>query len=172
MLDLMSLHELDYSHTWRLLSSFPGTSDQGMLDRFLDLLLPLDKVASPYSDNCRPEWTKWLERYESRLASEGSQLVQGAETQERMNKVNPRFVLRQWVLEEVIEKTEQGDLKALDRVLDMCLHPFEPYGELTPSRDGLVSGEQSQPTDEERERTRLCGIGDVSMLGFQCSCSS
>jgi len=85
-----------------------------------------------------------------------------------MNAVNPRFILRQWVLEEAIKRLEQNnDVAFLQTVLDMATNPFEEYGE-----DIIESSQCAKPTDKVMEQRRLCEIGDDSMLGFQCSCSS
>jgi len=83
--------------------------------------------------------------------------------------VNPRFVLRQWVLEEVIKKVEKdpdSGKKILGKVLQMACNPYEPWG-----------AEGDERPDEEldaeiREERRFCGMGAKAMLGFQCSCSS
>ncbi len=66
-----------------------------------------------------------------------------------MKRVNPKFVLRQWVLEQVIKDVEEGNTEMLAQVLAMSQDPCRDWGD-----------------------TALCGIGDQSMLGFQCSCSS
>lgn len=93
-----------------------------------------------------------------------------------MNAVNPRFCLRQWVLEETIRKCDRepdgpgGGIEQLERVLAMSLNPFEAYGE--PDVAQGETGEGACPTKEEQERQRLCGIGSEELLGFQCSCSS
>jgi serine/tyrosine/threonine adenylyltransferase len=46
----------------------------------------------------------------------------------------------------------------------MASNPFEPWG-----GEGRDIGDLD---DEEKEERRFCGLGDSSMLGFQCSCSS
>lgn len=87
----------------------------------------------------------------------------------RMNLVNPRFTLRQWVLEETIAKldNQKGSTEQLLRVLRMVGAPYESYGELE------VGKEECELLDQEAmEEKRLCDIGAKELLGFQCSCSS
>lgn len=165
LLDLLALHELDYSSTLRLLSQFPGTASP-LLPRFLDLLLPTKQVASDFQIPARVGWTTWLRKYEARLEDEKSS-SEGRRA--RQDAVNPRFVLRQWVLEETIAKldADTADVKALDRVLEMVSEPFGSYGE-----EELEGGDAVCAVEVEREKQRLCGIGSEKMLGFQCSCSS
>ncbi|GAA5920266.1 hypothetical protein JCM1841_003007 [Sporobolomyces salmonicolor] len=167
LLDLMERNELDFTNTFRLLSQFTTTSSPSF-STLLDVLLP---AASTSSTNDRADWTVWFKTYESRLEKDGADAA--ASRRERMNAGNPRFTLRQWVLEETIRKVdEEGDagLEQLERVLYMAQHPFEPYGE-----GQIEKGEKGDgvcPTKEEQERQRLCSVGERDMLGFQCSCSS
>jgi serine/tyrosine/threonine adenylyltransferase len=102
----------------------------------------------------------WLETsYRPRLEKEDN--TNDMDRQQRMREVNPKFVLRQWILEEIIKSTqsEKGvgvkDKEMLDMVLRMALEPFqEEWG-----------GDRAQ---EER----LCGDAPKIDRGFQCSCSS
>lgn len=174
LLDLMHLHSLDFSSTIRLLSQFPGI-DSPLLHKYFDMLLPTTMVQAGLQDSARTAWRQWFVRYEARLntpeekaASQADQLSR----RERMNAVNPRFILRQWVLEETIEKVDSGkDVQALNRVLELSSEPFHAYGE------ALLEGEAQCSLDageraEEQEQARLCSMGSENMLGFQCSCSS
>jgi uncharacterized protein YdiU (UPF0061 family) len=93
------------------------------------------------------------------LEKDGS--ADDVERGDRMKKVNPKFVLRQWILEEIITKTksEKGvgveDKEMLDMVLKMVLEPFNEEW-------GFDKGEEE----------RLCGDVPKIERGFQCSCSS
>lgn len=166
----MELHSLDYSSTIRLLSQFPAVASP-LFPKLLDQILPADLVPAGLQGSARVAWTAWFKEYELRLnllpertaaAALESRLV-------RQNKVNPRFVLRQWILEETIAKLDKAepDLKALDRVLEMASEPFEAYGEEVLGESKLVC-EIGEPLEQQR----LCGMGAASFLGFQCSCSS
>lgn len=159
-LDLLTLHSLDYSSSFRILSQFPGTSSP-LYNPFLDHLLESKKLDQSWI----LDWTKWFEKYEARLAVPAEE---PATRRARQDAANPRFVLRQWVLEETIARVDkEGDLKALDRVLKLSEAPFESYGEKEVGSDVCEKGEA-----EALERERLCGKGADDMLGFQCSCSS
>lgn len=120
-------------------------------------------------DGSRKDWKRWVETYEARVESEKDEWSSQADRLEEMRNANPRFVLRQWVLEEVIAKVEKDpDMgkKVMAKVLQMACSPFDPWGAEDDSRlDEELSA-------EEREERRYCSLGDKSMLGFQCSCSS
>ncbi|MDH2916638.1 MAG: YdiU family protein [Gallionella sp.] len=69
----------------------------------------------------RARFETWLTRYAQRTGAEQSG---SAERTERMNKVNPRFVLRNYLAQQAIEAAEQGDLKLLHRLLDAARTPY------------------------------------------------
>ncbi|KAG8897843.1 hypothetical protein FRB99_007877 [Tulasnella sp. 403] len=201
LLDLMEKHAMDFHITFRHLTTFraswmePMDSDatNDALEAFLRTLLQSnDDEATPGRDIsiATRDWIEFLERYAARIyldeelhAWKSSLATESRGDWERMREVetkkyNPRFVLRQWVLEEVIAalqsdaeavnagiRTVDSPSKArqmLNKILEMSTSPFEPWGE-----EG-----NSVTTDEEREERRLCGTGPKKMLGFQCSCSS
>jgi serine/tyrosine/threonine adenylyltransferase len=102
----------------------------------------------------------WLEtKYRPRVEREQS--TNDHERRDRMSSVNPKFILRQWILEEVIKKTTSErnvgveDKESLDMVLRMALEPFnDAWG------------------GDKAEEQRLCGDVPKIDRGFQCSCSS
>jgi len=64
----------------------------------------------------------WLRTYAARLAAEG---VDDAERQRRMDAVNPLYVPRNYLVQEVIEATERGDRAALPELLDVLRRPYD-----------------------------------------------
>jgi len=94
---------------------------------------------------------KWKKRILEDWGEDGD-----AARKEAMDKVNPKFVPRNWVLEEVIERAEKKkEREILHRVLNMALNPFkEEWG-----------GDKS-------EEERFCGDVPQYRSGLQCSCSS
>jgi len=64
----------------------------------------------------------WLERYAARAAVEQ---LGDAERRSRMDAVNPRYVPRNYLVQEVIEATERGDRAALPELLDVLRRPYD-----------------------------------------------
>jgi len=177
-LGLMEEHSLDFHSTFRKLSAFrPGylQGNDGKLDAFISHLL--ESTPRPEKQDkmkASAGFKAWLEKYSNRISEEREEW--GNNPQEEidalreklMNEVNPRFVLRQWVLEEVIAKVEKDTVsgrRVLSKVLEMATNPYESWGAEGVGPDVCVTGE----VEEER---RYCGLGEEEMLGFQCSCSS
>ncbi|EUC57586.1 YdiU domain protein [Rhizoctonia solani AG-3 Rhs1AP] len=133
-------------------------------------LTPPDLVA-PHSRElaCRGILA-WLEKFAVRIAED--QETSGWSLDEReknMRGVNPRFVLRQWVLEEVIAAVDKDNVAGrgvLTKTLEMATNPFKSWGAEDDNRP------ESELSEEERAERRFCGVGAKNLLGFQCSCSS
>ena len=67
----------------------------------------------PEREGASTRWKDWLEKYATRIESEKEEWVSAsldgdwqAQREKDARLANPRFVLRQWVLEEVIAKVE------------------------------------------------------------------
>jgi len=197
LLDLMESHKLDFHSTFRTLCSFkpsvihasnPTAEDAtqppaSLLDTFITRLL----ASTPEPDRldqakATSEWREWLEKYARRIENERDDWVEAVDSvagdmdahidrqrELAAKSANPRFVLRQWVLEEVIKKVENdtdSGKRVLAKVMHMACNPFGPWGAEQDER------RMEELNAEEKEERRYCGLGEKKMLGFQCSCSS
>ena len=70
----------------------------------------------------KPSLVKWLDDYQQRLAIETASSIQ---RQKQMNSVNPSYILREHVIEQVIHSVEQGDFSKLDKVMSLLDKPFD-----------------------------------------------
>ncbi|KAI6042935.1 hypothetical protein EDC04DRAFT_2878302 [Pisolithus marmoratus] len=181
LLDMMENQRLDFHGTFRKLASFQPRmiqedydSGAATLEGFIaELLRGTPEPERLNTGNATEEWLTWLNTYAARIESEKtSGEWAGEEFDEARKKAaiaaNPRFVLRQWLLEEVIKKVETDPATGkhvLAKVMQMASSPFKPWG-----REGNVP--ENELSEEEKEERRYCGLGDRRMLGFQCSCSS
>ena len=64
----------------------------------------------------------WLRRYITRLAKEG---VNKQQRQEKMNAVNPKYVLRNYLAQQAIELAEQGDYSRVNELLVLLRNPYD-----------------------------------------------
>ncbi|KAH7884535.1 hypothetical protein F5I97DRAFT_2037881 [Phlebopus sp. FC_14] len=183
LLDMMEEQKLDFHGTFRKLSFFrprilkeDSADAQGTLELFIKGLLSgsseVDRIDHAKSTE---QWLTWLHNYSIRVEAERTD-GQWAEEEDfeaarekAAKAANPRFVLRQWVLEEVIKKVEADHAtgkRTLAKVMQMACSPFELWG----------AENDIRPDDEldieTREERRFCSLGDKNLLGFQCSCSS
>ncbi|WAK02952.1 protein adenylyltransferase SelO [Methylobacter sp. YRD-M1] len=77
----------------------------------------------------------WLGSYQDRLRLEKSSPDQ---RRERMNRVNPCYVLRRHLLDQAIQSAEQGDFTELGKLLELVQNPYE-------ERPGMDFYSQAQP---------------------------
>jgi uncharacterized protein YdiU (UPF0061 family) len=74
----------------------------------------------------------WLERYAARLDHSG---LPAAERHERMDRLNPRFVLRNYLAQLAIDDAECGDPSRAEELLDTLRQPYTDQ----PGRDHLAA---------------------------------
>ncbi|KAF5359797.1 hypothetical protein D9756_003348 [Leucocoprinus leucothites] len=178
LLDVMESQKLDFHITFRNLLDFdPAWDEKGTeIDAYIAKILTATPDASTLkTEEASGQWKDWLKVYTERVRAEFSEGLWGdaekakEERRECMRLANPRFVLRQWVLEEVIQRAERDSTsgkRVLAKVMHMACNPYEAWG-----AEG-DEGPEAELEKEEREERRFCGIGEKKMLGFQCSCSS
>ena len=90
-----------------------------------DLLAPLDDAwyqPEEVMGEVRDDVVQWLRRWAIRVSSGG---LSQSERMARMNAVNPRFVLRNWMAQEVIDDAEQGDVSLLHELLEVLRRPYD-----------------------------------------------
>ena len=107
---LMQTQRLDYTQTFRALCS---DSDQAILDCVVDRL-----AVKP-----------WLSRY--REGASASMKLLGQSPKQRadaMRQVNPKYVLRNWIAEEVIRQVANlGDSSVFEEVFQVLQTPFDEH---------------------------------------------
>jgi serine/tyrosine/threonine adenylyltransferase len=80
-----------------------------------------DAFYAPPTELQRAMITSWLAQYAARTAVERSD---ESERAARMNAINPLYVPRNYLVQEVIDATEQGDRKAALELLDVLRSPY------------------------------------------------
>jgi len=98
----------------------------------MSLLTPL-LDAYYYPQQLTEEYTirigKWLQNYVRRSAQEK---LSGRERYDRMNRINPKYVLRNYIAQLAIDKAEKGDSSMVSELLEIFRHPYDeqPVNEL------------------------------------------
>lgn len=134
VLQILSTHSIDYTFFWRKLCDY----QEGVQDSMQELW--------DYYGNLK-ELKSWLEKYSSRLRVEESV---GEDRKNRMKKHNPKYVLKNYIAQEVIEDVEKGSSKKLHDWLTIFYRPFDEHTEFE---------SYSRPTPVEHKH-------------YQVSCSS
>ena len=109
LLNIMDSSRTDYTNLFRSLNQFHQDSPNGnaeIRDQFIH----------------REAFDDWSVRYRDRLQAEKSQ---DAERRLRMNRSNPKYILRNHLAQKAIEQaTRQNDYSEIDRLLHLFTDPF------------------------------------------------
>ena len=162
LLDTLQALELDFNHFFRRLSSVPvaelETEDQRRHKAGIFFHKEgIPATAGVSEEEGRDRMGKWLLRWHERVTQDwGSNPAADEERGREMKKVNPKFIPRSWVLDEVIKRVQHGgEREVLGRMIRMAESPFEDKW------DG-----------DREEEERWCGDVPREGRGMQCSCSS
>ncbi len=177
VLDTMEKLELDFNHFFRRLSNLTLkdiATPEATLEK-ASLFFHHEGPPKTISvDEARKSIASWLEKWKARViedwTEDGDTVVKTeAGDQERvrlMKSVNPNFVPRGWILDEIIQRVEKGgEREVLGRVMHMALNPF------LDEWDGQTFNGTAWKGDKDEEKR---WTGDVPRLvrAMQCSCSS
>jgi len=121
---------IDYTEFFRKLSRFNGNKS--------DIL-----------DSCvnRKPLDAWLDRYSIRLEKEA---LSEAKRHEKMLAVNPKYILKNHILQEAIDKADEHDFSMVNELLTVALAPFNEHPELE----------------------NLCKLTPIKSKNIKLSCSS
>ena len=107
LLQLMHANRADFTNTFRSLSTVQKKDvHSNWRDQFLD----------------RDAVDTWLMQYRTRLMQESSS---DAERASLMNRVNPKFILRNHLAQRAIEMAQEDDFSEINRLLHILSRPFD-----------------------------------------------
>ncbi len=107
LFSFMQNQRIDYTYFFRTLSHYDG-------DR--TALLAMSLMKKPLQE--------WLDIYDERLKLESQS------TDERlkaMKKTNPKYILKNYMLQEAIDKAENGDFSGVENLMVLAKAPFEEH---------------------------------------------
>jgi serine/tyrosine/threonine adenylyltransferase len=107
-LGLLQGSHADYTIVFRELGTFSsaeGVANERLREHFLN----------------RERFDEWAVRYRDRLRSEGSL---DHERCNRMNRANPKYVLRNYLAQTAIEKAQHKDFSEIDRLFTLLQYPY------------------------------------------------
>jgi uncharacterized protein YdiU (UPF0061 family) len=115
LLQMMHDSQIDYTNLFRSLGNFDSSEDAAnaaLRDQFID----------------RAAFDAWAAAYRARLQQEPGT---DGERRARMNAVNPKYILRNYLAQNAIERAEkQRDFSEIDRLLVLLGKPFDEQPEM------------------------------------------
>ena len=96
-------------------------------DDMLDTEVAIEQLSTAFYSNDMSADTKsalknWLASYWKRRQQDPITAEQRAAL---MNKVNPKYVLRNYLAQQAIDKSEQGDHSMVNELLEVLRHPYD-----------------------------------------------
>lgn len=120
---VLRVSEIDQVKFFRDLADVPVDPDVEVSDE--DLLTPLSEawyLPDRITGDAASEISDWLRRWRRRAADGG---LTDSERKRRMDALNPRYVLRNYLAQQVIDQAEGGDPSAISELLDVLRHPYD-----------------------------------------------
>jgi uncharacterized protein YdiU (UPF0061 family) len=120
--DLMESSQADLTIFFRLLSERAfGESPGDSGDDFIRRITPSFYLQSDLPKDVRSQWQDWARRRADLLDPR----VSPQEREASMKRVNPKYVLRNYLAQTAIRAAEQGDLSVLERLTRVLRTPYD-----------------------------------------------
>jgi uncharacterized protein YdiU (UPF0061 family) len=125
LLTILPLVETDMTIFFRRLAMLDVTveplndiSDETLMTPLMEAYYVPEQLIREY----RTRMGSWLRRYMRRVSRDNT----SHETRRRrMNAVNPKYVLRNYLAQLAIDRAEQGDFSLVDEMLELLRHPYD-----------------------------------------------
>jgi uncharacterized protein YdiU (UPF0061 family) len=109
--------ETDMTIFFRTLSSFKKEQPEKGVELIQDAFYTPDTIKGNILNN----WKQWFADYAKRLEDE---TTSADERQKQMNKINPKYVLRNYMAQLAIDKADKGDVSLLEELYLMLKEPY------------------------------------------------
>tara|TARA_R110002049_G_scaffold279949_3_gene459158 strand:+ start:17260 stop:18822 length:1563 start_codon:yes stop_codon:yes gene_type:complete len=116
--DALQLTETDMTIFFRNLSNFKKENPSEGLKTVNDAFYAPEEVTGEIEET----WHLWFKRYAKRLQEEP---FSNEERKTKMNLVNPKYVLRNYMAQLTIDDAEKGDYKLIDKLFQMLKKPYD-----------------------------------------------
>jgi uncharacterized protein YdiU (UPF0061 family) len=115
----LQLTETDMTLFFRLLGSV--TKNQNP-EQVISTIYEAFYTPEELKDEVLKNWNNWIFMYIQRLQKEE---LNDALRKAEMNKVNPKYVLRNYIAQLVIDESEKGNQQLLNEIFELLKHPYD-----------------------------------------------
>ena len=123
---LLELVETDMTIFYRQLAKIDTLAEIPLTASLCEDAINLLSIAYYVPEQITPDYKTrlclWLNRYIDRLKIDGTS---DAIRKQRMNALNPKYVLRNYLAQLAIDKAEQGDFSMVNELLELLRHPYD-----------------------------------------------
>jgi uncharacterized protein YdiU (UPF0061 family) len=124
LFELLQQVETDMTLFFRLLATLPvdGAADTADDRALVEPLRRAFYAEDAFEPEQRSRLAGWLRRYLARVRQDA---VPAPERRERMNRANPKYVLRNYLAQQAIDALERGDASILERLMAVLQRPYD-----------------------------------------------
>ncbi|MGK0126938.1 MAG: hypothetical protein ACI87F_000439 [Candidatus Azotimanducaceae bacterium] len=119
---MLQLSETDMTIFFRNLSDFSVENSSDGLKIINDAFY----VPNEISGELKQKWNSWFDSYSERLKKETTAFKERAK---KMNQVNPKYVLRNYMSQMAIDAADKGDYKLIDELFHLLKKPYDEQPE-------------------------------------------
>ncbi len=118
LLDLLRKSEIDMTIFYRELTEFEGENPYNHIVK----IKTSSYLSGTHFDDIEIQWKTWLTKYALLLKEEN---WTDKERKESMNKINPKYVLRNWMSQMAIDEAEKGNYQLINELYNLLLKPYD-----------------------------------------------
>ena len=126
LLVLLPEVEIDMTLFYRKLANINIHNEELTDEQLIEPLLAAWYRFEAVSDDYQSRFVNWLRKYTERLRNED---VSQEEKKQRMNAVNPKYVLRNYLSQLAIDKADNGDFSMVNELLEVMRCPYDEQPE-------------------------------------------
>ena len=116
--DALILSETDMTIFFRNLSYFK----KGDAEKGLEIVKDAFYKPNDISGSIAKQWKDWFKNYDLRLERESAT---DAQRQSKMNTINPKYVLRNYMAQLAIDDANKGDYNLIDELFQLLKSPYD-----------------------------------------------
>lgn len=120
LLAILELVETDMTIFFRQLADYDVHVDSGQEVPFV--LREAYYDPEQWSPEYKARLARWLTSYRQRAQAQDAS---DSQRQALMQRTNPKYVLRNWLAQEAIDRAEQGDYAGIEELLEVLRHPYQ-----------------------------------------------
>jgi uncharacterized protein YdiU (UPF0061 family) len=114
--EIMEKSEMDMTLFYRNLNKFDAKNSSEFINKLSEM---------SYAENFKQfedDWKQWLSEYAKQIIAENKD---SAKRISEMNKINPKYVLRNYMAQLAIDKADVGDYGLVDELYELLKSPYD-----------------------------------------------
>ena len=125
LFEVLTLTETDMTIWYRNLANVP-IDDDATDEQMLQPLLEAYYAPAELAGETKARLMNWIQTYRDRVRAAQ---IKDSDRREAMNRVNPKYVLRNYMAQLAIDKAEKGDGSLVVELLELLRRPYDEQPE-------------------------------------------